>query len=106
MPWPRTVVLWWTLLASLCGASAYRILGVFPHEGLSHFMMFEPLMLELAKRGHRVVVLSRFPRAHKVPNYEDVDVSTPNQTHISALSFDMFASVPLSVRQDMQTLYQ
>ena len=38
-----------------------RILGLFPHPGKSHQMVFDPLMRALAERGHDVTVASFFP---------------------------------------------
>ncbi|XP_014479946.1 PREDICTED: UDP-glucuronosyltransferase 2B15-like isoform X2 [Dinoponera quadriceps] len=42
--------------------NGYRILGVFPFQGYSHWIMIEPLMEGLAQRGHQVDVISHFPR--------------------------------------------
>ncbi|XP_048006723.1 UDP-glycosyltransferase UGT5-like [Leguminivora glycinivorella] len=38
-----------------------RILGVFPIPSISHQVVFRPLMTELAKRGHDVVVITTDP---------------------------------------------
>lgn len=56
-------------------AHSYKILGLFPYPAKSHYACFDPLMLELAKRGHRVTVYSPFPKTHRIPNYEEVDLS-------------------------------
>lgn len=37
-----------------------RILGIFPFNGKSHNAMFNPLMIELAKRGHKVDMISHY----------------------------------------------
>ncbi|XP_063221113.1 UDP-glycosyltransferase UGT5-like [Bacillus rossius redtenbacheri] len=60
-----------TLVAS---ASGYRILGVFPHVGRSHFSMTGALMKGLAARGHDVVVISPFPQSRAVANYTDISL--------------------------------
>uniref|UniRef100_A0A7G3B246 UDP-glucuronosyltransferase n=1 Tax=Lutzomyia longipalpis TaxID=7200 RepID=A0A7G3B246_LUTLO len=39
----------------------FRILGLFPHPGESHYQIFQPIMQALAARGHEVTVLSHFP---------------------------------------------
>ncbi|XP_063244329.1 UDP-glycosyltransferase UGT5-like [Bacillus rossius redtenbacheri] len=54
--------------------AAARILGVFGHVGRSHFDSFQPLLEELASRGHSLVVLSHFPRASPLANYTDVSL--------------------------------
>lgn len=62
-------LIWISLLQK---TSAYRILGLFAHPGLSHFKVFQPIMRGLAEGGHHVTVVSYFPNlddAH--PNYVD-----------------------------------
>lgn len=54
-------------------AMAARILGVFPHHGYSHHMMFLPYLSELANRGHDVYVISNFQSSH--PNITDINVN-------------------------------
>ncbi|KAK7870744.1 hypothetical protein R5R35_009894 [Gryllus longicercus] len=55
-------------------AEGARILGVFGHIGKSHWDVFEPLMQELARRGHQVTVVSHFPQAAPRANYTDVSL--------------------------------
>jgi len=54
--------------------SSSRILALFPYIGKSHFDVFEPLVKELAARGHQVVVLSHFPQKYPVANYTDISL--------------------------------
>lgn len=49
-----------------------RILGLFPHPGISHFHFFQPIMLGLAEKGHNVTVVSHFPEKNLHPNYKDL----------------------------------
>lgn len=86
-------------------SSGYRILGVFPHHGLSHYMMFEPLMLELARRGHEVVVISKYPHKEKVPNYQHIDVNNESPSYTNNLPFHMFYKLPVSLAEDLIALY-
>ncbi|XP_026735438.1 UDP-glucuronosyltransferase 2B31-like [Trichoplusia ni] len=54
-----------------------KILGVFPVPSISHQVVFRPLMLELAKRGHDVTVITTdpvFPKGEAPANYTEVDV--------------------------------
>lgn len=53
----------------------YNILGLFPLPAKSHYAVFDPLMTELANRGHNVTVYNAFPKNHSIPNYREVDVS-------------------------------
>jgi glucuronosyltransferase len=55
-------------------ASGAKILAVFPYIGKSHFDFFEPLVKELAARGHQVVVLSHFPQKKPITNYTDISL--------------------------------
>ncbi|XP_034473734.1 UDP-glucuronosyltransferase 2B31 [Drosophila innubila] len=62
-------------LSMLIGvASAGNILAVFPHFGFSHFKVVQPLLSELAQRGHHVTVISyvRNPLAAHLGNYEEL----------------------------------
>ncbi|XP_011056896.1 PREDICTED: UDP-glucuronosyltransferase 1-9-like [Acromyrmex echinatior] len=74
-------------------ATSYRILGLFPLNGKSHWNMQEVLMKELARRGHQVDVVSHFPLKKPVPNYKDISIKgtlpevTNNMTATQALSF-------------------
>lgn len=52
----------------------YKILGIFPHPGYSHFAMFKPLLEGLSEKGHEVTVISHFPRKSKKENYHDVSL--------------------------------
>ncbi|XP_058056931.1 UDP-glucosyltransferase 2-like [Anopheles bellator] len=67
---------WFTLLVGLLAfgwrpSDAYRVLGLFPHPGLSHFKVFHPIMRGLAEAGHHVTVVSYFPDNEPLPNYQD-----------------------------------
>ncbi|RVE51856.1 hypothetical protein evm_003476 [Chilo suppressalis] len=62
------------LFALVNNASPARILGLFPHTGKSHQMVFEPLLQKLAERGHHVTVVSFFPLKNRPENYTDVSL--------------------------------
>ncbi|CAB0016301.1 unnamed protein product [Nesidiocoris tenuis] len=62
------------LVCHVLAASGARILGLFPHFGVTHWYVFRPLMEELARRGHQVTVVSPFPRESPTANYEDVSL--------------------------------
>jgi glucuronosyltransferase len=49
-----------------------KILGLFPHPGISHFNVFKPVLLALAERGHELEVASYFPMDAPVKNYKDL----------------------------------
>ncbi|CAD1469116.1 unnamed protein product, partial [Heterotrigona itama] len=42
-----------------------KILAIFAHLGKSHFDVFKPLLVELARRGHDLTVISHFPRTQE-----------------------------------------
>lgn len=63
-----------TILACDQIANGYRILGVFPLHGKSHWIMQEALMKELARRGHQVDVITHFPQKKPIPNYTDISL--------------------------------
>lgn len=61
-------------LLSIDNADAARVLGLFPHTGKSHQMVFDPLLRRLAERGHHVTVVSFFPVKNPPENYTDVSL--------------------------------
>lgn len=65
----RVIFLWLFCLAACHG---YRLLGLFPFQGKSHFVMFEHLMKGLARKGHQIDVVSKFPLKKPYPNYTDI----------------------------------
>ncbi|XP_049828786.1 UDP-glucosyltransferase 2-like [Schistocerca gregaria] len=71
----------WVLAAAVLSAAALdpsgaaNVLGLFPYPGVSHFVVYEPLMKALAARGHRVTVYSHFPQRQPSPNYTDVSLA-------------------------------
>ncbi|XP_023937655.2 UDP-glycosyltransferase UGT5-like [Bicyclus anynana] len=54
-----------------------KILAVFPTPSISHQIVFRPLVLELVKRGHEVVVITTdpaFPKGQTPQNLTEIDV--------------------------------
>lgn len=67
-----------------------RILGVFPLQGRSHFMMFKEIMEALADAGHQVDVISHFTRKKPYPNYTDiVNLEGSLPMVVNNLTYDM-----------------
>lgn len=92
----------WTILSTCHG---YRILGLFPFNGKSHFMMFEHLMKGLAKKGHQVDVISTFPLKKPYPNYKDMIVLPAPRQYMNNLTFDnMNAMLSASASHAIATL--
>ncbi|XP_072933729.1 UDP-glucosyltransferase 2-like [Epargyreus clarus] len=52
-----------------------NILGIFPYEGRSHFFVFKNFLQKLAEKGHKLTVISHFPREEVIPNYHDVSLA-------------------------------
>ncbi|XP_065216418.1 UDP-glycosyltransferase UGT5-like [Planococcus citri] len=68
-----------------------RILALFPYPLKSHFIAFDALFVELAKRGHDVTVMTSFPKNKNITNYHEIDSS--HCLHIPDILFDVgFAS--------------
>lgn len=76
-----------TLLS--CKVRGYKILGIFPFEGKSHYIIFEDLMKQLAYRGHNITVLSHFPQITPIKNFKDVSL-VPNTDIKIRFDFDGF----------------
>lgn len=69
----RTIAFLLALIAAQ-NAQAARILGLFPHTGKSHQMVFDPLLKTLAERGHHLTVVSFFPIKDPPGNYTTVSL--------------------------------
>lgn len=68
-------------------SESHRILGLFPHPAISHFRAFQPLLRELAEKGHEVVVVSHFPEKNAPESYRDF-VLDQSQVMTGAYSVD------------------
>lgn len=71
-------------------------------------MVFEPIMLELAKRGHEVTLISHFPPPKNAQNVTYVDVNEGNPTPLpnNKLEFEVLGQVPVSLKVDMMAIYK
>lgn len=75
--------------------NGYRILGLFPLPGPSHWVMMQPLMKGLARRGHQVDVVTHFPQKKPIPNYTDINLSGSTyttQNNLTAKEVNSFSS--------------
>lgn len=70
-----TVAILFSTLVITDYASSLNILGIYPYQGKSHFFVFRVFLLELAKRGHNVTVISHFPEKDAPPNYHDISLA-------------------------------
>jgi len=69
----------WLLMLTLMPVAmirAAKVLGVFPFPSRSHMIVQKSLMLELARQGHEVTVVSSFPENKAIPNYTDIELKT------------------------------
>ncbi|XP_032679120.1 UDP-glucuronosyltransferase 2A3-like isoform X2 [Odontomachus brunneus] len=85
-------------------ANGYRILGLFPLHGPSHWVMMQPLMKGLAQRGHQVDVVSHFPQKKSIPNYTDISIlgsMHATRNNISAAEASTFSGFSMAHLTDM-----
>ncbi|KAM3963612.1 UDP-glucosyltransferase 2-like [Aphomia sociella] len=76
----------------LQNVDAARVLGLFPHSGRSHQMVFEPLLRRLAERGHHLTVASFFPLKNPPENYTDVSLEGITVVGIETIDLTWFES--------------
>ncbi|XP_047118860.1 UDP-glucosyltransferase 2-like [Schistocerca piceifrons] len=79
--------------AAVPGCRAARILGLFHFQGRSHWAMVEPLLQQLAARGHNLTVVSHFPQKSPPPNYRDVSIRGSVPTIVNNLTVDFVRSL-------------
>ncbi|KAG6455502.1 UDP-glucosyltransferase 2 [Manduca sexta] len=65
-------------------SDCYKILALLPYPGKSHYMVFEPILEELTKRGHHLTVVSFFPSDKPEPNRRDVSLA-----HLASLNVEV-----------------
>ncbi|CAH2108577.1 unnamed protein product [Euphydryas editha] len=75
-----------------------RILGLFPHTGRSHHMVFEPLLQKLAERGHHVTVASFFPLKNPPANYTDVSFEGIAKVGVETFDLNWFENPEFILR--------
>lgn len=54
------------------GVASYKILGISPVAGPSHYFVVSALMKGLAADGHEVTFISPFKQKAPIPNYNEV----------------------------------
>ncbi|XP_035737423.1 uncharacterized protein LOC118448362 [Vespa mandarinia] len=84
----RLIVLTFFLafIASQCSTDGYKILGVFPINGKSHWIMMEAMMKGLAERGHQVDVITHFKSRYNNPNYREIILENTMGTAVNNLT--------------------
>ncbi|KAG8303495.1 UDP-glucosyltransferase 2-like [Homalodisca vitripennis] len=75
-----------------------RILALLPVNSRSHFIVMEPLLLELRKRGHHLTVVSSFPQKEPLQNLTDIDFSSqlPPPTNLFSIGI---------IREKLRSMY-
>ncbi|PSN29898.1 hypothetical protein C0J52_27059, partial [Blattella germanica] len=66
-----SLLIWICLVSCLHLGEGARILGIFPIPSKSHWAVNQALIQELAKRGHKLTVLTPFPEKSQ-PNYKEI----------------------------------
>lgn len=65
-------------------AEQARILSIFPMPSASHVILGQELSIELAKKGHEVVMITPYPKYPKVTNFTEI--------FLKDLANDMFSA--------------
>lgn len=87
-----------TILINCKTNEGARILGIFPLQGQSHFVICNRLMKLLAKSGHQVDVISHFPEKMPIPNYKDFSLDGtlfPIVNNVNYSDIKMFSTISL-----------
>ncbi|XP_072939187.1 UDP-glucosyltransferase 2-like [Epargyreus clarus] len=94
----RPALICFAACLALSYADGARILGLFPHTGKSHQMVFEPLLKTLAERGHHVTVASFFPLADPPANYTDISFQGIANVGLETIDLNLFENPSLLLR--------
>lgn len=88
-----TILLLFTVTLNFEFNNGYKILGIFPFPGKSHFVMFEQIMRELARKGHKVDVISHFPLEIPQENYRDFSIRGTAPETQNNVTFQMIENI-------------
>ncbi|NP_001243972.1 UDP-glycosyltransferase UGT46A2 precursor [Bombyx mori] len=69
-----------------------KILGLFPHTGKSHQMVFDPLLRRLAEKGHHVTVVSFFPVKNPPANYTNISLESLAKLGVETIDLSWYES--------------
>ena len=103
----ETSIIKTVLVVLICFSSSsesLKILGIFPLNAKSHFVMFERLMKNLAEKGHEVDVYSHYPLNKPVPNYKDFSLAGSLPLFVNNMSYQHiteFSDVNMEIMQKM-----
>ena len=63
-----------TFLLIVCAQQCHsaKILMMYPSPSKSHLLIGQSVAKELAKRGHKITVVSSFPLDNQLENYRDI----------------------------------
>ncbi|KAK9306718.1 hypothetical protein QLX08_002635 [Tetragonisca angustula] len=90
----------------VCANDAYRILCLFPFNGKSHSRMFDVLCKGLARKGHKVDMISHFPTKVPIANYRDIiDLNGTRQDAVNSLSIQRGRTIHTAVMYYIATTY-
>lgn len=78
-----------------------RILGLFPLNGRSHWAMGEHLMINLAKRGHQVDVITHFHLKKPPANYREISLEGSLEPVVNNMNASLATEISSN---DMRTL--
>lgn len=61
-----------TVMCVLCSIEAYKILGVFPADSRSHYVLGSRLMKALAEKGHDVTIVAPYTEKNPPKGYREI----------------------------------
>lgn len=67
-----------------------KILGLFPHPGRSHHDVFNPVLEELAARGHELTIISHFEPPTPIKGWTQINMGVITNLTRETLDFNMF----------------
>ncbi|CAB0035861.1 unnamed protein product [Trichogramma brassicae] len=80
------------LIGNVPLVNSLRILGIFPLQGKSHFVMSEALMKGLSAKGHQVDVYGHFPLKKPIPNYTDYSLAGTLPAFANNMTYEFMES--------------
>lgn len=63
------------IVLCVCSTEAYKILGIFPTDAPSHYVLGSRLMKALAEKGHEVSIIAPFKEKNPPRGYREITTS-------------------------------
>lgn len=99
------ILIFLAIIAVSAPCSAYRILAVFPYNGVSHHIYFSSIIKQLASRNHEVTVINYIPMKSN-PNIRQISLQQKNDNKTDVINIKEFYDDLPNYNRDLYIVYK